>query len=79
MNPAICSILAWPKGWSLSAGLLDNLNPINVITELPASVRLATDWMIIEILDDISPTAIPHPKINRLNIIPITPATTPYL
>ena len=55
IKPEIYSIRAWPKGWSLSAGLFDNLNPTKETIELPASVKLLTPSATREITLKIKP------------------------
>ena len=77
MSPVRYSILAWPKGWSLSAGLLEILKPIRVITEDAPSDKLLTPSAVTEILLNIIPVSI-FPILKRVfKIIPVMLAVMP--
>jgi hypothetical protein len=67
---AIYSILAWPKGCSLSAGLDESLKLISVITDVPESQRLLSASATIATDPDITPAKILIPARIILTIIP---------
>ena len=50
------SILAWPYGWSSSAGFSDNLKPIRVTIDEPASEILLIASAVMETLFETEPT-----------------------
>ena len=54
-SPVTYSYLAWPKGWSLSGGVLDSLNPTSVTTLLPASDKLLIASAMMVMLPPIMP------------------------
>ena len=77
INPEIYSMRAWPNGWSLSAGLDDNLNPIRAIIELAASVKLFNPSAIREIKPNKIPTRSLKIQTKILEIIPKIEARFP--
>ena len=78
MNPVRYSMRSCPKGWSLSAGLPDNLKPINVTTDDPASERLLMPSAVTDMLPNRVPAVILARLRPRFTMIPMIPAKAPY-
>jgi hypothetical protein len=77
-SPVRYSILAWPKGWSWSAGLPEILKPIRVITEDAPSDRLFIPSAVTEMLLNNMPVTIFPALKRKFAIIPVTLAVMPY-
>lgn len=77
INAAMYSYLACPNGCSLSAGLLESLNPKTVTTDDAASDRLLIASATIATEPENTPTRILKMHNITLEIIPKIPATIP--
>ena len=75
---AIYSILAWPKGWFLSAGLPLILNPNKEMTQLAKSDKLFTASAIIDIFNINNPIMILLTNKIKLEISPKVDPKNPY-